>query len=267
MTIPLITSRQNPRIKNAVKLRDRRQREKQGRIIIDGARELARAIAAGVKLEEVFVCDPLCKSEACQATRGQLSATGAAILPVTPEVFQRIAYGERAEGIVAIAQTPRHSLGDLKLPPRATVAVLEGVEKPGNVGAVLRSADGAGVAALIVTEAGTDLDNPNTIRASLGTIFRVPLCAATTAETLAWCRAQGLPIYAARLQESVDYTTADFRQGAVIALGSEAEGLTDAWMADDIVGIRLPMLGLADSLNVSAAAAVLFYETLRQKSA
>ena len=266
MIPPLITSRHNLRVKEAAKLRDRRQREKQRRIVIDGAREIARALASGIRLEEVFVCEALCTSAACQVTLEQLQNGRANLLPVTPEVFAKIAYGDRAEGLVAIAATPQHTLADFHLPPRAVVAVLEGVEKPGNLGAVLRSADGAGLAALIVTGAGAELYNPNTIRASLGTIFHLPVCTASTDETLDWLRAQQAPIFAARLHDAIDYTAADFSHGAAIVLGSEAHGLSPAWQAPDITGIRLPMLGLADSLNVSAAGAVLFYEALRQRN-
>lgn len=260
-----ITSLQNPRVKNAVRLRDRRHRQKQGRILIDGARELARAVAAGVKLLEVFVCEPLCTSEDSQQVLATLPERTAAILPVTGPVFEKLAFGQRAEGVLAVAEMPRRTLADLGLPERPLVAVLEGVEKPGNVGAVLRSADGAGLAALIVADARTDLYNPNAIRASLGTIFTIPVCSATSAETLDWLRAGRLAIYVARVDGSFPYTEADYRGPAAIVLGSEAAGLSQLWSADDVRPVRLPMLGAADSLNVSAAAAVLFYEALRQR--
>jgi TrmH family RNA methyltransferase len=146
------------------------------------------------------------------------------------------------------------------------VAVLEGVEKPGNVGAVLRSADGAGVSALIVADAQTDLYNPNAIRASLGTIFSVPVAAAAAADTLTWLRHRGLAIFAARVDGAVPHTEADFRGPAAIVLGSEAKGLSATWTGPDVTAVRLPMAGVADSLNVSAAAAVLFYEALRQRT-
>jgi TrmH family RNA methyltransferase len=139
------------------------------------------------------------------------------------------------------------------------------VEKPGNVGAVLRSADGAGVSALVVADGRTDLYNPNAIRASLGTIFTLPIAAASAEETLDWLRAQGLVLYAARVDGSIPYTQVDYRLPAAVVLGSEAEGLSGIWHGDNTQAIRLPMLGRADSLNVSAAAAVLFYEALRQR--
>jgi TrmH family RNA methyltransferase len=261
----LITSLQNPRVKNAVKLRDRRQREKQSRIVIDGAREISLAIRSGVRLLDALVCQPLCQTSESQNALAQLARTEAAICHVSPEVFAKVAFGSRAEGLVAIAEAPRIGLAGVRLPAAPLVAVIEGVEKPGNVGAVLRSADGAGVSAVVVADGGTDLYNPNAIRSSLGTIFALPLCAATTGETLAWLREREVQIFAARVDATQIYAQVDFRRGAAIVLGSESAGLSAAWQAGDITPIKLPMLGAADSLNVSAAAAVLFYEALRQR--
>ncbi len=262
----MITSRQNARVKDAARLRDRRHREKQGRILIDGARELSRAIDAGVRLIEVFVCEPLCTSDDARGVLAMLPECGAEILDVTERVFEKLTFGQRAEGVLGVAEMPRLTLEEITLPENALVAVLERVEKPGNLGAVLRSADGAGVSALIVADGRTDLYNPNAIRASLGTIFTMPVCSTTTAETLDWLRQQSLSICAARVDGSVPYTELDYRGPTAIVLGSEAEGLSDAWSGDDIRAIRLPMLGQADSLNVSVTAAVLFYEALRQRS-
>jgi TrmH family RNA methyltransferase len=151
------------------------------------------------------------------------------------------------------------------LPADPLLAVIEGVEKPGNLGAVLRTADGAGVSAVIVAESGTDLFNPNVIRASLGTIFSVPVAVASTGDVLAWLRERGIRIVAARVQASIDYTSADYRGAVAIALGSEARGLSDAWAELADISVHVPMLGIADSLNVSATAAVIFYEALRQR--
>jgi len=262
---------QNLRVKDAVRLRQRRQRERQGRIVIDGARELGRAIDAGVALVEVFVCEQLCAGEEARAVLERLPDGDAEVLHVGPKVFEKLAFGDRTEGVLGVAETPNVRLDDLKLPDlklpgRPLVAVLEGVEKPGNVGAVLRSGSGADISALIVADGRTDLYNPNAIRASLGTIFTIPVCTATTAETLDWLRRQRLAVFAARVDGSVPYTQAELRGPAAIALGSEATGLSAVWSADDITAIGLPMHGVADSLNVSATAAVLFYEALRQRS-
>lgn len=261
-----IKSLQNPRVKAAVRLRDRRHRQKQGRILIDGARELARAIGAGVPLVEVFVCEPLCTGPDARQVLAALPGCGAEILHVTEPVFEKLAFGDRAEGVLGVAATPSRTLADLALPDNPLVVVLEGVEKPGNVGAVLRTADAAGLSALVVADGRTDLYNPNAIRASLGTIFTLPVCEATAAETLDWLRRNDLAIYAARVDASLPYMQANYRRPAAIVLGSEAEGLSAAWSADDVTSVRLPMLGAADSLNVSATAAVLFYEALRQRS-
>ncbi len=261
-----ITSRQNARVKDAARLRDRRHREKQDRILIDGARELSRAIDAGVRLIEVFVCEPLCTGDDARGVLAMLPECGAEILDVTERVFEKLTFGQRVEGVLGVAEMPRSTLEELTLPENALVAVLERVEKPGNIGAVLRSADGAGVSALIVADGRTDLYNPNAIRASLGTIFTMPVCSTTTAETLDWLRQHQLSICAARVDGSVAYTQLDYRGPTAIVLGSEAEGLSDAWSGDDVTAIRLPMLGQTDSLNVSVTAAVLFYEALRQRS-
>ena len=261
----IITSLQNPRVKSAARLRERRQREKQGRTLIDGARELARAIDAGVRMVEVFVCEPLCGSEDARRVLGGLAACGAEVVEVSRPVFEKLAFGDRVEGVLGVAATPEAALAEVTLPENPLVAVLEGVQKPGNVGAVLRSADGAGLSAVIVADGGSDLYNPNAIRASLGTIFTLPVAAASSGETLAWLKRRELAIYAARVDGSVAYSEVDYRGPAAVVLGSEAVGLSDAWPADEVTAIRLPMLGVADSLNVSAAAAAVFYEARRQR--
>jgi len=265
LVMPPITSRQNTRVKDAVRLRDRRHREKQQRILIDGARELSRAIEAGVQLREVFVCPPLCDSDDARRVLDLLPDSSAKLLEVTEPVFDKLAFGGRNEGVLAVAEMPRPTLDGIDLPEQPVVALLERVEKPGNVGAVLRTADAAGVSALIAADARTDLYNPNAIRASLGTIFTVPVCSTTTDETLAWLRRQNLRIIAARVDGSVPYTDVDYRGGTAFVLGSEAEGLSAAWQGDDVTAVSLPMHGTADSLNVSVTAAVLFYEALRQR--
>jgi len=267
----VITSLQNPRVKNAVRLRDRRHREKQGQILIDGARELAQAISAGVKMLEVFVCEPCGSSDDARRALAMLPDGGGEILQVSEPVLAKLAFGRRSEGLLAVAEMPTATLEDVEemipweQPASALVAVLEGVEKPGNFGAVLRSADGAGVSAVIAADPRTDLYNPNAIRASLGTIFTLPICAAGSAETLAWLRRNGLQILAARVDGSVPYTEVNYRRPTAMVLGSEAAGLSSVWSAEDITPIRLPMRGAADSLNISAAAAVLFYEARRQR--
>jgi TrmH family RNA methyltransferase len=265
MNLFTITSVHNPRVKEAAKLRDHRQRHKQQRTLIDGQREIERAFAAGVELVEVFVCDAACHESRHATLVKQLGDAGVNPLGCTPEVFAKVAFGERAEGVVAVAAVPRTSLSQLQINEDALVAVLVGLEKPGNVGGILRSADAAGIDAVIVADGGTDLFNPNTIRASLGTIFTVPIATASTTETLAWLTANRFRTFTARVDASIEYTQANFRGRAAVVLGSESQGLPPAWHTQELQAIRLPMRGIADSLNVSATAAVLFYEALRQR--
>jgi TrmH family RNA methyltransferase len=263
---PRITSRQNPRVKDAVRLRSRRGRDEQGRFLVDGAREAQRALAAGIRCVEAFVCEELCDSGDAHQVVDALAKVGAELLYVSPSVYAKVSFGDRNDGVVVVAEAPRRSPSDLRLPAEPLVAVLEGIEKPGNVGAILRSADAAGVDAVVVADGRSDLFNPNTIRASLGTVFRDNVAEGTAAEVIAWLQEQRLRVFAARPDASLCYAEADLRGGVAIALGSEAEGLTTAWSGPDVTAVRLPMRGLADSLNVSTAAAVLFYEALRQRN-
>jgi len=262
----MITSLQNARVKDALSLRDGRHRRRQGLFLIDGGREISRAIDAGIELEEVFICLALCGGDDAECGRllRRLATMPVRQTEVSSAVFQRLAFGQRTEGIVAVARPPRTTLDDLRLPVCPLVAVLEGVEKPGNIGAVLRSADAAGVSALIAADGGTDLYNPNTIRASLGTIFTVPVCTASASAVRDWLSSRRVPIFAARVDAATDYTAVDFTGPAAIVLGSEASGLSTVWIVG-VTPIRLPMYGAADSLNVSATAAVLFYEAVRQR--
>jgi TrmH family RNA methyltransferase len=265
-----ITSLQNPRVKEAVKLRDRKGREEQGRILIEGIREIGRALDAGIEITEGFVCESLCSDESAgELLKRVQQRRQIALLSVNEQVMSKLAFGDRAEGLIAIARLPQRSLDDLvgavKKKASPFFAVVEGVEKPGNLGAILRTADAAGVSGLIVASGATDLFNPNVIRASLGAIFTVPVCAATSEETLAWLRKQKLRIFTTRVDASLTYSEADFSAPCAVVLGSEAKGLTPQWVGSDVTPISLPMLGCVDSLNLSATAAILFYESLRQR--
>lgn len=260
-----ITSTKNPRVKNALRLRRGKYRRAEQAVLVDGARELLRAINAGIRLTEAFVCPLLCRLEESQQLVALLPEAAEQVYEVTEPVFERLAFGERREGVVAIAATPELSLDDLKLTDSPLVFVLEGVEKPGNIGAVARTADAIGADALIAADATCDLYSHNAIRSSLGTLLTSQICQTTTPETIQWLRRRGIKIFAARVDGSVEYTKCDYTGPAAIILGSEATGLTDQWQGEDIEAIRLPMLGIADSLNVSISAAVIGYEALRQR--
>ena len=268
---PTLTSTANPRFRAALSLRDRRERARHGRLLVDGVREVARALDAGVALVEIFVAPGASPEPAVDAVVARAAGFGIPIVPVTADLLSRLAYGERASGIVAVASAPATSLEALRLPAEAPiVGILEDVEKPGNLGAVCRSADGAGLDALIAAgtpAAPADPWNPNAVRASLGTVFTLPLAVASTGSVLAWLRDRGLRVVAARVEGSVPYSEADLRGPVALVLGSEATGLTEAWSGADVTAVRLPMRGRADSLNVAAAAAILFYEARRQRDA
>ena len=260
-----ITSRTNARVRDAVRLRDRRHRVAQQRFLVEGKRELARAISAGIEFLHVFVSHPGTDPELVQLEQ-RLQEQGATLFEVTPNVMRKLAFGQRDEGLVGIAQTPTVSLEQLPVRPTSLVAVLDGVEKPGNLGAVLRTAEASGVGALVVVGGGTDLYNPAVVRASLGSVFTLPCCATDAGTTLAWLRKRGKPTYVAEVDAAAKrYDQIDYRQGANLVLGSEAQGVGSVWQAEDVATIYIPMQGAVDSLNVSAAATVLFYEAARQR--
>ena len=265
MAFPAITSPRNEKVKATVKLRRRKHRGKQGRTLIDGARELSRALAANVDIAEIYFCPKLCNTSESRRLLEQLEELAMDVYEVTENVFEQLAFGERAEGLLAVAIPPDLGLEDLSLPENPLVAVVEGIEKPGNLGAVVRSADGAGVSAVVVADQVTDLYNPNAIRASLGTVFSVPVCTASSEEVFHWLQKNELEIFAAAANGKDSYVEVDFRIPAAIVLGSEATGLSTVWDDGKIRSLRLPMQGVADSLNISSAAAVLFYEAQRQR--
>ncbi len=259
-----ITSTRNPRVRAAAELRERRGRDATGLTIVDGARELARALAGGARVVEVFADEDRLSGEGLDAVEAALVA-GAAIVPVGGPVIDKLAFGDRSEGLVATVVIPDLSLAALRMPADPLIVVIEGVEKPGNLGAVLRSADGAGADAVIAADPRADLFNPNAIRASLGTIFTVPVAAGSSAAVREHLGAAGIRVMAAWVEGSVPYTEVDLRGPVALVLGSEADGLTSAWAGEGVTAVRLPMLGVADSLNVSIAAAVLLYEARRQR--
>jgi TrmH family RNA methyltransferase len=261
---PELTSPKNPRVRAAAALRDRRERDRAGLTLVDGARELTRALAGRAHVVEVFVDEASLDAEGRAAVE-EARRHGAAIVRVTAAVLARLAYGDRAEGLVATVGIPERPLASLDLPADALVVVLEGVEKPGNLGAVIRTADAAGADAVIAADPRCDLYNPNAIRASLGTIFAVPVAGATSHEVRAWLAARGVTLLAARVGAAIDYASVDLRGPVALVLGSEAGGLSAAWGGDGVIAISLPMLGVGDSLNVSITAGILLYEARRQR--
>jgi len=270
--VTVIDSASNPRIKAALRLRERRERDATGLTLVDGGREALRAMEAGAVVESAFVCPPRIATNEAKRVAEKLSQSfgpfGAAIeyAEVGERAFERLAYGDRADGVILVVRSPRAELADLQLPTEPLVVVTEDVEKPGNVGAIIRSADAVGADAVIAV-GGTDLFNPNVIRASVGTVFSMPVAAATANDTAAWLRDRNVRIVASIVDAARLHVEADLRGPLAIVLGSEATGLSEAWRTPDVEAVRLPMAGVADSLNVSTAAAVLLYEAWRQRHA
>ncbi len=260
----IISSQANPRIRAAIGLRDRAERDARRMTIVDGVRELRRAHDAGATVAEAFVCADLMGASG-SALVMSLRANDVTITEVTDGVFRRLAFGDRTEGVVGLVDIPATDLGRLQVAPDALVVVLEGVEKPGNLGAILRSADGAGADAVILADPRTDPFNPNVIRASVGTVFSVPIAVASGSDARAWLAEGAVRTVAARVDAALPYTSVDMRGPTALILGTEVSGLSDSWSGPDVTSVRVPMHGDADSLNVSVTAAILLYEARRQR--
>ena len=264
-----ITSLHNPRVKEVLRLQDKAaERRRQGLTLVEGYRELTNARQAGWAVATLLVCAELAGEEIARHLQ-EASRRGphpAEYLPVSAAVFARLAVRERSDGVLAVLRTPHLTLADLHLPANPLVLVLEAVEKPGNLGAILRTADAAPAHAVLVGDPRTDLYNPNVIRASLGGIFTVPTVAAPMPEVLAFLRQKGIRTFAAALADDArPYTAVLFGGPTALVLGTEADGLTPATRRACDETVIIPMRGQLDSLNVSVAAAVLTFEAVRQR--
>jgi TrmH family RNA methyltransferase len=261
-----ITSPVNPRIKDLARLRRRRHREERGVTLVEGFEELSLALAAGVTPSAVYHCAELTRPGELEALEAHPGFAAAELVVVTAPVFDKIAYRESPDGWLAVLPSVHTALADLHLPADALLLVCEGVEKPGNLGAMLRTADAAGVAAVIATDPGTDWANPNVVRASKGAVYARPVVSAGTEEVLAWLAERDIPIVAATPDGAVVYTDLDLRGPLAVAVGEEKHGLSPAWLAAARWRAVIPMSGLVDSLNVATSAALLLYEAVRQRS-
>jgi RNA methyltransferase, TrmH family len=261
-----ITSPNNPKFKSALRLDSSRGRKQQGRFPIHGVRELLRAFTAALEFTEVFVCQDLLNRADLAVIEETCLQKSVPCFALSLDLFRRLAYGDRQDGVVAIAVRPEVSLGQLKLPAKSSfVMVVEGIEKPGNLGAVARSADGAGAAALISANPQTDFYHPNSIRASLGTVLTIPVAEGSSTEVFEWLQANQFQIYAAIVGAEKVLWEVSFASRIAIVLGNEASGLGPTWMKKAVTGISLPMKGVADSLNISNTAAIVAYEVARQR--
>jgi len=253
-----ITSLQNPKIKYIVKLReDKRQRKLDGLMLVEGRDELTLALGAGLKPQSLLT--------APEIAAASMDGSSFEVTTVTRAVFEKISYRDNPDGWLGIFPIPKASLDDLKLSASPLVIVAESVEKPGNLGAILRTADAARVDALLVCDPRVDLWNPNVVRASRGTVFTVPTVEVDSQTALAFLRSGKMRVLAATPSAEVSYTDVDMKESIAIAVGTEDEGLTDFWMQNADIKVKIPMLGKVNSLNVSIATALITYEAVRQR--
>ena len=242
-------------------------RSQLGLMLVEGYEELSLALAAGAVPNALYVCPDLVRDTDNLRTVAEVAALGTEIVHVNARVFERIAYRESPDGWLAVVRTVPTDLAALRLGPNPLALVCESVEKPGNLGAMLRTADAVGADAVIAAAPITDWGNPNVVRASKGTVFAVPVAAADSVDVLSWAKAGGLRVVAATPDTDTLFTDVDFTGPSAIAVGSEKHGLSDEWLASADVLVRIPMAGLANSLNVATSAAIILYEALRQRRA
>jgi TrmH family RNA methyltransferase len=302
MTPERITSFQNPKLKRLLALQEKSSlRRETGLFVVEGLREVERCIDSGFIVDTLFICPELVPAGGDASLRGiapegrntrgsvaggpsrrdggvspegellkgqcrQPGVPGGKVIELSRAVYEKVAYRGGTEGVIAEVKARNLALEDLQLPENPLVVVMESVEKPGNLGAVLRSADAAGADAVLVCEPLTDLYNPNLIRASLGAVFHCPVCCCTTEAAIAFLKARGIRILTAQLQDSAPYYGTDMKQGTALVMGSEAQGLGTAWRAAADAHVLIPMQGIVDSLNVSVSAAILLFEAVRQRA-
>ncbi|HEY7323548.1 MAG TPA: TrmH family RNA methyltransferase [Streptosporangiaceae bacterium] len=259
-----ITSPANPRVKQLVALRRRRARDEAGVTLVEGRAEIGLALAAGVRPRSLYYCPALTGPQGSDLPE-RARDLGADVIQVSRPVFEKASYREGPDGWLAVVPAVDTSLSHLDPGSRPLILACAGLEKPGNLGAILRTADAAGIAAVIAADPVTDWGNPNVVRASKGTLFSVPVAAAPSTEVLAWIAGRGLQVVAATPDAAVPVDDADFAGPTVIAVGAEQAGLPADWLERADVCVRIPMFGRADSLNVSISAAIITYEAVRQR--
>lgn len=259
-----ISSLQNPKIKNIIKLSSKaKERKEQNLFVVEGARELSLAISANYSFDSVFVCPELFAKTEYPKVLDLIDKK--IICEVTVPVFQKMAYRENSDGILVLAQCKNNNLEELSLPENPFIIILEAVEKPGNLGAVLRTADAAQADAVIICDPATDVYNPNVVRSGVGCLFTVPVAVCTSEEALDFLKNHNIRSFAAELQASRWYHETDFTHPSAIVMGTEADGLTEFWLKNADQRIKIPMRGKIDSLNVSVSTAVLTFEAMRQR--
>jgi TrmH family RNA methyltransferase len=263
--VETITSLQNPRLKRLIRLRDRRARDEEGAFLVEGYREVRRALERKVVLGELFFSRDWFLGENEPALLAEAEAAGAKLFELSKDAFAKVAYRERPDGILAVAPQWRRKLADLSLPAAPLILVVEAIEKPGNLGTILRSADAAGCDAVIVCDPVTDLFNPNVVRASTGVLFSVPCVVEESATVLEWLKGHKIRAVATTPAAKEVYSDADLRGPLAVVMGSEQYGLSEFWLKQADLPVRIPMAGQADSLNVAMAALITLFEAVRQR--
>lgn len=259
MKVEIISSLQNPKVKNLVKIIDKSaERRAQNLIVVEGKRELDLAIKAGMEIEQMYFCT------AIGATENELIANQ--YFEVSKEVFSKIAYREKSDGYIGLLKPRYYTFENLPITNNPFLIVLEAVEKPGNLGAILRTADAANIDGVIICDPKTDIYNPNAIRSSVGCIFTVPIVVSTNEEVKDWLKEKEINHYSAALTATKNYTDIDFKKPSAIVMGTEATGLSDFWLNESNIQIKIPMEGKIDSLNVSISTAVMTFEAKRQRN-
>ena len=259
----LISSLQNASVKNLVKLSKSRERKAQSLFLIEGARELSLALVGDYSIQEVYVCRELFLNSLYPDVLDSIDDDK--VIEITSKVFEKVAYRTASDGVIALARPKLHTLAEISLSDNPFVIILESVEKPGNLGAILRTADAAAVDAVIVCDPQTDVYNPNVIRSSVGGLFTVQTAVCTSQEAMRWLDDNRIASYAAELKAAEFYQDVDLRGPSAIVMGTEAEGLTDSWLNYATKRVKIPMQGKIDSLNVSVSTAVLTFEAMRQR--
>jgi TrmH family RNA methyltransferase len=266
MSEELIVSATNPYIKSLVRLRDRRERDQTGLFVIEGFREIRRALEGPVEIVDIFTCPELYLGGNEVALVAAAAIQGARVRPVAEGPFRKASYRDRPEGLLAVARQFSTALDDIQVDSASLLLVVEAIEKPGNLGTMLRTAEAAGVAGVIVCDPATDPFNPNVVRSSLGTLFSVPLGVGTTSETIAWLRGRGLRTVATTPSATLPHWRADLTGPLALVIGSEQYGLSGEWLASADERVVIPMPGSVDSLNAAVAAAVVLFEASRQRT-
>ncbi|WP_282135459.1 TrmH family RNA methyltransferase [Seonamhaeicola maritimus] len=258
-----ITSTQNTLVKQLVQLKDKsRERKKSGLFLIEGQREISLALKGGYKLETIlFYPDLISEEEIDYLIGNEIN-----LIEISKEVYQKLAYRDTTEGVLAVAKTKNQDINDLVFTNNTPlILVAEAPEKPGNIGAILRTADAANVDAVIIANPKTDLYNPNIVRSSVGCVFTNQVATGTTSEIITFLKSKNINLYCAALQASLEYTTQDYTKSSAIVVGTEATGLSDEWLENSTKNIIIPMQGEIDSMNVSVAAGILIFEAVRQR--